>query len=57
MSALSTDQVAHLARLARIDLTQAELERLAGEPDQTSTRGRDEQAAGPTCLLRRTRCC
>lgn len=34
MSALSTDQVAHLARLARIDLSQAELERLAGQLDQ-----------------------
>lgn len=33
MSALSTDQVAHLARLARIDLSQAELERLAGQLD------------------------
>ncbi|GAB4069026.1 Asp-tRNA(Asn)/Glu-tRNA(Gln) amidotransferase subunit GatC [Angustibacter speluncae] len=33
MSALSTDQVAHLARLARIDLTQDELGRLAGQLD------------------------
>jgi aspartyl-tRNA(Asn)/glutamyl-tRNA(Gln) amidotransferase subunit C len=33
MSALSTDQVAHLARLARIDLSQDELSRLAGQLD------------------------
>lgn len=31
MSAISRDQVAHLAMLARIDLTEAELERMVGE--------------------------
>lgn len=47
MSALSTDQVAHLARLARIDLSQAELERLAGQLDQILDAVQQvEQAAG-----------
>ena len=31
MSALTRDEVAHLARLARIDLSDAELDRLAGQ--------------------------
>jgi len=31
MSALTRDEVAHLARLARLDLTDAELERFAGQ--------------------------
>jgi aspartyl-tRNA(Asn)/glutamyl-tRNA(Gln) amidotransferase subunit C len=31
MSAISRDEVAHLAALARIDLTDAELDRLAGQ--------------------------
>ena len=31
MSALSRDDVAHLARLARIELTEAELDRMLGE--------------------------
>jgi aspartyl-tRNA(Asn)/glutamyl-tRNA(Gln) amidotransferase subunit C len=34
MSALSRDDVAHVASLARIDLTDAELDRLAGQLDQ-----------------------
>ena len=47
MSALSTDQVAHLARLARIDLTQDELERLAGQLDVLLAAGAQaQQAAG-----------
>jgi aspartyl-tRNA(Asn)/glutamyl-tRNA(Gln) amidotransferase subunit C len=33
MSAISREEVAHLASLARIDLTGAELDRLAGELD------------------------
>lgn len=33
MSAISRDDVAHLARLARIAMTDAELDRLAGELD------------------------
>jgi aspartyl-tRNA(Asn)/glutamyl-tRNA(Gln) amidotransferase subunit C len=33
MSAISRDEVAHLAHLARIDLTDAELDRLAGQLD------------------------
>jgi aspartyl-tRNA(Asn)/glutamyl-tRNA(Gln) amidotransferase subunit C len=33
MSAISRDEVAHLAHLARIDLTEAELDRLAGQLD------------------------
>jgi aspartyl-tRNA(Asn)/glutamyl-tRNA(Gln) amidotransferase subunit C len=33
MSAISREEVAHLAMLARIDLTPAELERLAGQLD------------------------
>lgn len=33
MSAISREQVAHLAHLARIDLTGAELDRLAGQLD------------------------
>ena len=33
MSTISSDEVARLAALARIDLTQAETERLAGELD------------------------
>lgn len=31
MSSISRDQVAHLAMLARIDLSEAELDRMAGE--------------------------
>lgn len=34
MSALSRDEVAHVAALARIQLSDAELERLAGQLDQ-----------------------
>jgi len=34
MSALSRDEVAHVAMLARIRLTDAELDRLAGQLDQ-----------------------
>lgn len=34
MSALSRDEVAHVAMLARIQLTDAELDRLAGQLDQ-----------------------
>ena len=34
MSALSRDDVAHVAMLARIQLTDAELDRLAGQLDQ-----------------------
>jgi len=34
MSAISRDEVAHLAALARIDLRPAELDRLAGQLDQ-----------------------
>ena len=33
MSAITRDEVAHLARLARIDLTEVELDRLAGQLD------------------------
>ena len=33
MSAISREEVAHLASLARIDLTDAELDRLAGQLD------------------------
>lgn len=33
MSAISRDEVSHLAHLARIDLTEAELDRLAGQLD------------------------
>jgi len=33
MSAISRDEVSHLAHLARIDLTDAELDRLAGQLD------------------------
>lgn len=33
MSAISRDEVAHLARLARIDLSPQELDRMAGELD------------------------
>jgi aspartyl-tRNA(Asn)/glutamyl-tRNA(Gln) amidotransferase subunit C len=33
MSTISRDEVAHLARLARIELTESELQRLAGQLD------------------------
>ncbi len=48
MSAISADQVAHLARLARIDLTDDELIRLAGQLDGIlDAVAKVEQAAGP----------
>lgn len=34
MSAITRDEVAHLARLARLDLREAELDHLAGQLDQ-----------------------
>ncbi len=47
MSAISPDQVAHLARLARIDLTEDERARLAGQLDQIlDAVAKVQQAAG-----------
>ena len=58
MSALTRDEVAHLAVLARIDLTDAELDRLAGQLGVILDVGRRGSARSPptTSRRRRTRC-